>query len=124
MHGNGTTSETESVPAEDAENAENRLITTSRRCRSWQRWSSPLEVRAARPSAESSRAVPETQKPDRSNDHPVPTCSEPDCDEEAAVVVYVPWAEDRPVCAAHGRVIVQKDGVVAEPIEDAAEWGS
>lgn len=53
----------------------------------------------------------------------VPTCTEPDCDADAAVVVYVPWAEDRPVCAAHGRVIVQQDGVVAEPIEDADEWG-
>ena len=65
----------------------------------------------------------ENAKPTRTNTRTVPTCTEPDCETEAAVVVYVPWAEDRPVCAAHGRVIVQKDGVVAEPIEDADEWG-
>jgi hypothetical protein len=53
----------------------------------------------------------------------VPTCTEPDCERDAAVVVYVPWAEDRPVCAAHGRALVQQDGVVATPIEDAPEWG-
>jgi hypothetical protein len=51
------------------------------------------------------------------------TCTEEDCDREAAVVVYVPWAEDRPVCAAHGRALVQRDGVVATPIADADEWG-
>lgn len=52
----------------------------------------------------------------------VPTCTEPDCDADAAVVVHVPWAEDRPVCAAHGRALVQQDGVVATPIEDSSEW--
>ena len=83
----------------------------------------PRSFDAARPVSEPASDPSETQKPDRPNSYPVPTCTEPDCDAEAAVVVYVPWAEDRPVCAAHGRVIVQKDGVVAEPIEDAAEWG-
>ena len=53
----------------------------------------------------------------------MPTCAETDCDREAAVVVYVPWAEDRPVCAPHGRALVRQDGVVAMPIEDAPEWG-
>lgn len=53
----------------------------------------------------------------------MPTCSEDDCDREAAVMVYVPWAEDRPVCAAHGRALVQQDGVVADPLEESdAEW--
>ena len=48
-------------------------------------------------------------------------CSEDGCDREAAVRVHVPWAEDRDVCTAHGRVIAQKDGVVAEPLEGADE---
>lgn len=51
------------------------------------------------------------------------TCSEPDCDREATVVVYVPWDEDRVVCAAHARAIATQDGVVAEPLEGAdEEW--
>jgi hypothetical protein len=45
------------------------------------------------------------------------TCSEADCEERAAVRLYVPWAEDRIVCPAHGRALVQQAGVVAEPIE-------
>jgi hypothetical protein len=50
-------------------------------------------------------------------------CAEPGCDREAAVVVYVPWDEDRAVCPAHARSLATQDGVVAEPIEDAAdEW--
>ncbi|MFW5939295.1 MAG: hypothetical protein ACOCSD_02920 [Halolamina sp.] len=52
----------------------------------------------------------------------MPTCTEADCNREAAVVLHVPWDEDRPVCAAHGRALVQQDGVVAEPLTDAAEW--
>jgi hypothetical protein len=35
--------------------------------------------------------------------------------------VYVPWADDRDVCTAHARAIVQSDGVVAEPLDDAAD---
>jgi hypothetical protein len=46
----------------------------------------------------------------------MPTCSEDDCDRVAAVRVYVPWAEDRDVCPAHARAIVQQDGVVADPL--------
>lgn len=53
----------------------------------------------------------------------MPTCTEADCAREAAVVVYVPWDENRPVCAPHGRALVQRDGVVATPIGDAPEWG-
>ena len=48
-------------------------------------------------------------------------CTEAGCDREAAVMLYVPWAEDRPVCTAHGRALVQRDGVVATPLADAAE---
>jgi hypothetical protein len=50
------------------------------------------------------------------------TCTEADCEAEAAVRVYVPWAADRDVCPAHARVLVQQDGVVAEPLE-GVEWG-
>lgn len=50
-------------------------------------------------------------------------CSEEGCSEPAAVRIHVPWADDREVCAPHGRALVQQDGVVAEPLEDAdAEW--
>jgi len=50
-------------------------------------------------------------------------CAEEDCDEPAAVRLHVPWDENRAVCTAHARPVAQKDGVVAEPLEDAdAEW--
>lgn len=50
-------------------------------------------------------------------------CSEPDCGVRASVRLHVPWADDRNVCAAHGRVLVQQEGVVAEPLVDAdGEW--
>jgi hypothetical protein len=49
------------------------------------------------------------------------TCAEQDCEDEAAVRVYVPWADDRDVCTAHARVLVQQDGVVAEPLE-GVDW--
>lgn len=49
------------------------------------------------------------------------TCAEPGCEEPAAVRLYVPWAEDREVCTAHARSLVQRDGVVAVPLEDAEE---
>lgn len=63
-----------------------------------------------------------TQKNVRFDPPTVPSCAEPDCNREVAVVVYVPWGEDRPVCAPHGRVLGRQDGVVAEPIADADEW--
>lgn len=46
-------------------------------------------------------------------------CAEADCEAPAAVAVYVPWGEDRAVCAAHARSIARQDGVVAQPLEDA-----
>jgi len=50
-------------------------------------------------------------------------CSEVDCPEPAAVLLHIPWAEDRTVCPAHARVLSRQDGVVAEPIEGAErEW--
>ena len=50
-------------------------------------------------------------------------CTEDGCDRDAAVMLYVPWERDRPVCAAHARALVQREGVVAMPIEDAdVEW--
>jgi len=48
-------------------------------------------------------------------------CAEAECDRPAAVRVHVPWADDRDVCAAHARVLAAKDGVVAEPLDDADE---
>jgi len=50
-------------------------------------------------------------------------CAEEGCDRRAAVRLHVPWAENRVVCPAHARGIAPRDGVVAEPLEDAAdEW--
>jgi hypothetical protein len=46
-------------------------------------------------------------------------CTEGGCRRDATVRLDVPWGEDRVVCAAHARVLVQQDGVVADPIEDA-----
>lgn len=46
-------------------------------------------------------------------------CTEDDCDEEAVVQLHIPWAENRPVCAGHARVIARQDGVVADPLDDA-----
>ncbi len=48
-------------------------------------------------------------------------CAEEGCDREVAVRLHVAWAEDREVCTAHARVWAQKDGVVAEPLEDT-DW--
>ena len=48
-------------------------------------------------------------------------CAEDGCDRPAAVRLYVPWADDRAVCTAHARALVQRDGVVAEPLEGADE---
>jgi hypothetical protein len=49
------------------------------------------------------------------------TCAEDGCEDPAAVRVYVPWAEDRDVCTGHARVLAQKDGVVAEPLEGTGD---
>ena len=53
----------------------------------------------------------------------MPECSESDCDEPAAVRLHVPWDENRVVCPAHARVLVQQDGVVADPLDGSeTEW--
>lgn len=51
----------------------------------------------------------------------MPTCTEDDCPERAAVMLHIPWAENRPVCLGHARVWSQKDGVVADPLDEADE---
>lgn len=48
-------------------------------------------------------------------------CAEPGCERPAAVRLYIPWGDDREVCTAHGRVLAQPDGIVAEPIDDAVD---
>lgn len=48
-------------------------------------------------------------------------CAEEGCEREGAVRLRIPWTEDEVVCTAHARVIAQKDGVVAEPLE-GADW--
>lgn len=48
-------------------------------------------------------------------------CDVTECEDGAAVRLHVPWAESRVVCPAHARVLVQQDGVVAEPLEGAQE---
>jgi hypothetical protein len=49
------------------------------------------------------------------------TCTEDGCEEPAAVMLHIPWDENRVVCLAHARVWSQKDGVVADPLDDADE---
>jgi hypothetical protein len=50
-------------------------------------------------------------------------CTEEGCEEEATVELHVPWAENREVCAGHARVLARRDGVVADPLDEAdAEW--
>lgn len=46
-------------------------------------------------------------------------CSENGCERAAAVRLHVPWGSNREVCTAHARALVQREGVVAEPLEDA-----
>ncbi len=46
-------------------------------------------------------------------------CSVADCEASAAVELHVPWDENRVMCAGHARVWAQKDGVVADPLDDA-----
>ncbi|SFK85808.1 hypothetical protein SAMN04487950_1472 [Halogranum rubrum] len=50
-------------------------------------------------------------------------CSEDGCENPAAVRLSIPWADDRDVCTAHGRALVQQDGVVAEVLDGAeVDW--
>lgn len=51
-------------------------------------------------------------------------CSEDGCENDAAVRLYIPWEEDRDVCTAHARALVQRDGVVAEPLDGAEKYWS
>lgn len=48
-------------------------------------------------------------------------CAEAACEEEAAVRLHIPWTKDREVCAGHARALVQREGVVARPLE-GADW--
>lgn len=44
-------------------------------------------------------------------------CREEGCESEAAVRLHIPWDDDREVCVAHARALVQQEGVVAEPLD-------
>ena len=60
---------------------------------------------------------------DASPDGELTRCAESGCERPAAVLLHVPWDEDRSVCPGHARVLARREGVVAEPIEGAeAEW--
>ncbi len=49
-------------------------------------------------------------------------CAEEGCERSASVHLHIPWDENRDVCTAHARVLAQRDGIVAEPLEDVEEW--
>ncbi len=50
-------------------------------------------------------------------------CSETSCENSAAVRLFIPGNQPRLVCPAHGRVIAQRDGVVAEVLDtDEVSW--
>ncbi len=46
-------------------------------------------------------------------------CTEQDCTDDATVLLHIPWADNRVVCAGHARVLSRKDGVVADPFAQA-----
>lgn len=46
-------------------------------------------------------------------------CDETGCHERAAVRLHIPWADRKDVCTAHARAMVQRDGIVAEPLPGA-----
>lgn len=48
-------------------------------------------------------------------------CHESGCSREAVVKLYIPWDDDRDVCAAHARSLGQSEGVVADPRPDAGD---
>lgn len=48
-------------------------------------------------------------------------CAEDGCDGEAAVLLRIPWDANREVCTGHARSLAQRDGVVAEPLENS-DW--
>ncbi|SFS54996.1 hypothetical protein [Halostagnicola kamekurae] len=45
-------------------------------------------------------------------------CSEDGCDQIAAVLLHIPWDENRAVCAPHARVLAQEEGIVPDPLPD------
>lgn len=45
-------------------------------------------------------------------------CSEDECDQIAAVLLHIPWEENRVVCAPHARVLAREDGIVPDPLPD------
>jgi hypothetical protein len=51
----------------------------------------------------------------------MPTCTEEGCENEGTVELHIPWAANRVVCLAHARSWSQKDGVVADPLDEADE---
>ncbi|WP_255149468.1 hypothetical protein [Halorarius halobius] len=48
-------------------------------------------------------------------------CAREGCDRDAAVRLHIPWTDNEEVCTAHARGFVQKEGVVAEPL-DVDDW--
>ncbi|MFB6137822.1 MAG: hypothetical protein ABEJ42_05700 [Halobacteriaceae archaeon] len=51
------------------------------------------------------------------------SCAEAGCDRPTAVLLHDPRGADRAVCVGHARALATADGVVAEPLDDAAdEW--
>lgn len=48
-------------------------------------------------------------------------CTEDGCEEPAAFELHLPRAENRVVCPGHARVLARRDGVVADPLDDADE---
>lgn len=50
------------------------------------------------------------------------TCAEADCDGEAAVRIHDPRGPDRDVCTGHARVLAQREGVVAVPLDGVEDW--
>lgn len=48
-------------------------------------------------------------------------CAQADCANPATVRLHVPWDANREVCTAHARALVQREGIVAEPLDGAAE---
>jgi len=46
-------------------------------------------------------------------------CAKAGCESEATFELHVPWTENRYVCAGHARVLGQKEGIVADPLDSA-----
>ena len=46
-------------------------------------------------------------------------CTQEGCEERATFELYIPWTENRVVCSGHARVEARKDGIVADPLDDA-----